>query len=472
LTPARSQTGRLYLALAFVCLGIGVGWTRAFVIPAVAGVIVGLLWMMRGRRPAIALAIACFCAGGISAGLRANRASALADLASSAPQCKLSGTVTEASSLGTFARVRVAECEGVESIGDPGTVVIAGEEVDAGERFSASGFLTPLRDEDSFDVARSRMGADALFTARDVRLASASGLPRLALGFQRSLQRASDALSPRTAAMLLGLTVGETSGFDEPTLDAFRASGLAHLLAVSGSNVAIVVGTLAVCLRRARLSLRLGVSALGLAFYVLVVGPDASVVRAAAMGAAGLAALFWGHRPEPMNALAAAVIVVLLLRPALLFSVGLHLSAAATAGLVLWSQPLAVWLGRKLPAVIAWPLGATLAAQIAVAPVLVIAFERLSLVAPIANLLAVPAVAPATVLGLLSGAVGVLGPAPGHLAAATAGPAASWIVRCADFFGTKSWAQIELPAAAGWVLLGVVGVGAVITAGRTLGHLD
>ena len=471
MTSPHGQTARLYLALICICMGIAAGWAVPFALPAAAGCVAGLIWVTKRRAPALALALVCFCAGGLAAGLRSGRDSALTELATSAPQCAVAGTVTESSSLGSFGRVEVARCEGRADAVDPGTIVIVDGSVDAGERFSASGFLTPLRD-DSFDAARERMGADALFSARTIRVGSAGDLAAPALVFRRSLERSSRILGPRTAAMLLGLTIGETEGFDEPTLEAFRASGLAHLLAVSGSNVAIVVGTLAVCLRRASLFVRLGVSALGLGFYVLVVGPDASVVRAAAMGAAGLAALFWGHRPEPLNALAAALIVVLLLRPALLFSVGLHLSAAATAGLVLWAQPLALLLGRRLPAVVAWPLGATLAAQIAVAPVLVLVFKRLSVVAPIANLLAVPAVAPATVLGLASGAVGLAGSAPGRFLAAVAGPASGWILRCADFFGTRSWAQVELAPAAGWALLSIVTAVGIATARRSLARLD
>ncbi|MGH2819216.1 MAG: ComEC/Rec2 family competence protein, partial [Actinomycetota bacterium] len=126
-------------------------------------------------------------------------------------------------------------------------------------------------------------------------------------------------------------------------------------------------------------------------------------------------------------------------------------------------------LERRLAAIprpVALALAATLAAQAAVAPLLVLAFGELSLAAPLANPLAVPAVPPATVLGLAAGLAGVLDADAGAALARLAGPFLSWIVFVGEGFGAPAWASLEVPSWCGWVLSGPV-VLAARTALRT-----
>jgi len=251
------------------------------------------------------------------------------------------------------------------------------------------------------------------------------------------------------------------------TEEQLRRAGLSHLVAVSGSNVAIVVGAAALVVARFALWARLVVCVAALALFVLVVGPEPSVLRAAAMGCVGLAALAFGRRAEPLHALGLALIVVLTLRPGLLFSVGLHLSAAATAGIVIFAGGLA----RRMswcPRPVALVLAATLAAQIAVAPVLVGTFGEFSLVAPMANLLAVPAVAPATVLGVVAAVAGALVPPVGWLCARAAEPFVAWVLAVGKSTGAWSWASVDVPEWWGWPL-GVLVVAAAVATFRSAG---
>lgn len=284
-------------------------------------------------------------------------------------------------------------------------------------------------------------------------------------GFARSLESAFADEPHRPAALIAGLTIGDTSEVDYPTTETFRRSGLSHLVAVSGSNVAIVLAAIAIVTARLPLVLRCALGAVGLGFYVAVVGPEPSVLRAAAMGVVGLLAYVAGRRAAPLNGLGLAVIAVVAAKPELLFSIGLHLSVAATFGIVVWSQPIATAL-RRVPGLLRAPVAITLAAQIAVAPLLIATFERLSLVGPVANVLAAPAVPPATVLGLAAGIVGFVSAPLSRLVAAATTPFAEWILWVADHTAAWSWASVDVPAWIGLVL-GVPLVGlALVGAGR------
>jgi competence protein ComEC len=332
-------------------------------------------------------------------------------------------------------------------------VVVIDEELgDLGAAIRAEGWLIPLG-EDAFDDARRRLGAQAAFDPVERSVdPPRSALFTAAASIRRGLVDATRPLDPRRAGLLRGLAIGDESGLDGHTEDTFRATGLSHLLAVSGSNVAIVVATVSAGAAALGLRTRLSLCALGLGLFVLVVGPEPSVLRAAVMGGIGLATLAAGRRAEPLHALGLALVILFGLRPGIVFSVGLHLSVAATAGIVLWSQRLAARLEPFVGRAIALALGATLAAQAAVAPLLAGVFGELSVVAPAANLVAVPAVPPATVLALAAGLAGVVSPGAGAALGRAAEPFAAWILGVADVAGRLSWAAVEVPTWTGIAL--------------------
>ncbi|HEY7875957.1 MAG TPA: ComEC/Rec2 family competence protein, partial [Actinomycetota bacterium] len=245
----------------------------------------------------------------------------------------------------------------------------------------------------------------------------------------------------------------------------FRAAGLSHLVAVSGQNVAMVLGALALATRRLGAPVRaiLAVTTIGL--FVLVVGPQPSVLRAGAMAVIVVAAVGGGARVEPWHALGLAVGAVIALRPAVLHSAGLHLSVAATAGLLLWARPLWRRLAR-LPSWIALALAATISAQLAVTPLVAGLFGNVSLVAPVANVLALPAVPPATVLGLCAALAGAVSPDLGAALARLAEPFVAWILMVAHVLGEAEWSAVDVPSWTGVPLgLVVVAIGA-----RTAAH--
>jgi competence protein ComEC len=309
----------------------------------------------------------------------------------------------------------------------------------------------PLRG-DRFDTQRRRLGAVAKLQISDVVIGRVTGIVATAAATIRAgLHAASSGLVTAHAALLSGLVIGDTAAMDPGTEDSLRRAGLNHLVAVSGSNVAIVLVALGAATRRFPLLQRVAIGAGGLALYVAVVGPEPSVLRAATMGAIGLVAMATGLRTEPLQALGIALIVLVAMRPGIVFSVGLHLSVSATAGIVLWTRPIKRRL-VFLPEVVATILAATLAAQVAVAPVLVLVFGELSVVAPLANVLAAPAVPVATVAGLAAALASVVIPALGALGATAASPAVAWILYVGRLLGSHEWATVDVPRWMAWAI--------------------
>ncbi len=256
-------------------------------------------------------------------------------------------------------------------------------------------------------------------------LAGPSDLQRTAGRLRAGLRAASDGLSADARALLPGLVVGDTSRVPPDLDEAFRATDMTHLLAVSGSNLSIVLALLigpphvAGRAERRGLVARLGVplrltallgGVLTLGF-VVVRRPEPSVLRAAACGLITLIAIGTGRRRTLLPALAAAVLALLLYDPWLARSNGFLLSVLATGALLTiaprWS---AVLRARGVPGRLAEVLAAAASAQAVCAPVVVVLAARVSLVAIPCNLLAELAIAPATVLGFAALAVGPLAP--------------------------------------------------------------
>ena len=451
---SRAALTRVWLALAGVVAGTvyGCGSGAPIGTAAVGAAGIATLFRRRSSLRLVGVAAIAFGVAGLGASIRCSTNSVLEAVAHDVPACAISGRVLEsAGGLGTLVGVETLRCRGYARINHPGIVVVDGALGDAGSGIEARGWLFSLTDDD-FDVARRRLGANAYFDVAAVRLTAPDAAPlAAAASMKHGLLRATSGLEKRKAALLRGITIGDTKGFNDQTLEVFRRAGLSHLLAVSGENVAIVLGAIAIVAARLALRSRLLLAAAALVMFVLVVGPEPSVLRAALMGAISLAALAFGRRAEPLHALGLALILLVCLRPGMVFSVGLHLSAAATAGIVLWSGSLARHLAF-LPSSVALGLAATLGAQLAVAPVLIVTFGEVSLAGPLANLLAVPAVPPATIVGLLAGLAGVFNQDLGALVARFAAPFAGWIVWVADTFGSARWAAVDLPRWCGWVL--------------------
>ncbi|NJP42111.1 ComEC/Rec2 family competence protein [Actinacidiphila epipremni] len=310
---------------------------------------------------------------------------------------------------------------------------------------------------------------------------------RVAARFRSGLRTASAGLPPDARGLLPGLVTGDTAGLESDLKDAFRATDLAHLTSVSGANLTIVllllIGPPAEAIRAERRGLAgaLGIplritAVLGAALtgaFVLVCRPGPSVVRAAACGLITLLAIATGRRRSLLPALAGAVLLLVLYDPPVARSYGFALSVLATGSLLTlaprWSAALRA---RRVPARLAEALAAAGAAQAACGPLIVVLSARLSLVGVPCNLLAEPAVAPATVLGFCALAVAPLTPAAAAALAWAAGWPTRWIVTVARHGAALPWAEIGWPAGwAGAALLTTLTVALAAGGARALGVL-
>ncbi|WP_330283455.1 ComEC/Rec2 family competence protein [Streptomyces sp. NBC_00588] len=317
-------------------------------------------------------------------------------------------------------------------------------------------------------------------------VAGPSDVQRFAGRLRAGLREATDGLPADARALLPGLVVGDTSRITPELDEAFKETDLTHLLAVSGSNLTIILALLvgppgtAQLAERRGLAPRLGIplrttalfgGALTLGF-VVVCRPDPSVLRAAACGSVVLLALATGRRRSLVPALAAAVLLLVLYDPWLSRSYGFLLSVLATGALLTlaprWSEALR---RRRVPPRLAEGLAAAAAAQALCAPVVAVLSARVSLVAVPCNLLAEIAVAPATVLGFAALATApVLMPAAKALAWCASWPT-SWIADIARTGAALPGGGVDWPGSwSGAVLLALVTATVLLVGRRLLGH--
>jgi competence protein ComEC len=262
---------------------------------------------------------------------------------------------------------------------------------------------------------------------------SAIGTTSLQARIERLRRRVSQALDPDArptpgGALLRALVTADRSRLDETTLRAFRASGTAHLLAVSGLHVGFVFGLAgagargmlwilpSVRVQRRRRGIALSAAALAALAYAALAGANPPVLRAAAMGAAGALAWMGGRPRAPLQALCIAALIILSFDPAALFEASFVLSFTAVAGLLAWAPGASGVAGI---------LHATLATSLSAGPLLAVYGLPLPATGLAANLIAVPWVSALLVpLGLLVGLLGAAWDAapaaPGELARALA----------------------------------------------------
>ena len=245
-------------------------------------------------------------------------------------------------------------------------------------------------------------------------------------GLRQSVQQ----LPADERGLVPGLVLGDVSQMPAALTNAFRVTGLAHLNAVSGANVAIVLGTVMAGVRWVGIGRRARgvVAAAALLGFVVLVRPSPSVLRAAVMGVVVLVAGMTGRRSRAVPAVSAAVLGLVLVDPFLARSPGFAMSVLATAAIVTVAPAWTARLARSMPQPVAAALAVPASAQLACTPVIVAVVGQLTPYAVPANLLAAPAVAPATLAGIGCALAGVVSPGLAAALAWLAGLPAAWLV--------------------------------------------
>ncbi len=210
------------------------------------------------------------------------------------------------------------------------------------------------------------------------------------------------------AGLLSGMLIGYREDLTEDMEDAFRDAGLTHIMAVSGANVLFIALPFAFIFKKAGIPRRISnliISGI-LFFFVFITGFSASVVRAVIMAVTALFAQILYRETDVLTSIAFSAFVLLVYNPFLLYDIGFQLSYAATLSLVFLYNPFREKLKlRFIPKVMADILAATMAAQAGVLPISTWHFNRISLVSPVSNLLALPVVQVVTILGTVTAAL-------------------------------------------------------------------
>lgn len=278
----------------------------------------------------------------------------------------------------------------------------------------------------------------------------------LALAHREAIrERAEEALGrgmpPREAALARGFVLGQDEGIDAGTVEDFRRAGLSHLLAVSGQNVALLA-LLAMPLLAAfgiTLRTRLVWILAAIAIYVPLAGAGPSILRAGVMGALSVLATLAGRRASRLYALVVAAIVTLAIDPGIGADVGWQLSFAAVLGILALASPLRMAIASRLGrggwrGPLAEGAAMTVAATLSTAPLIAFHFGSFSTTTLLANLVALPAVAPAMWLGMLSAVGGQVPGFPIAVFNAIAAPLLAYIAQVAAWCGRPSWAYLQV----------------------------
>jgi competence protein ComEC len=282
----------------------------------------------------------------------------------------------------------------------------------------------------------------------------------------------------REAELARGFVLGQDEGIDAATEEDFRRSGLSHLLAVSGQNVTLLallamplLAALGIPLRE-RLLWILGL----IAIYVPLTGAGPSIQRAAVMGAAGIVATLAGRRTSRLYALALAAGVTLAIDPTIGAAIGWQLSFAAVLGILLLATPLRRWLGawlgtRGWQRALGEGIAVTVAATLATAPLIAFHFETFSTTTLAANVLALPAVAPAMWLGMASAAGSQVPGFPVELLNLPASLLLAYIAQVAAWCAAPEWAEVEVHLGGGGLIASYAALGLAALAWPVLNAL-
>lgn len=443
-----------------------VTWGAAAVVAAAGLDTVMVVLTRRATRPAVAhavLAAACVLAVTASVHVQLAGRTPLAHLAEQRVTATLTGVVVSEPEPFAFApgagqhrwvlAARWVDARGVSFVAGAHVQVLSSTAPRYGATVTVSGGLRPA-DPGAAETARLTAGG-----AREIR--APPPVLRTLDAHRTALLDVTDPLSAQGRGLVPGAAIGDTTRLPDDLADAMRTTGLTHITAVSGGHFAVVVTVLTLLCSMTRLPrpVRVALVALASLVFVALVRPEPAVLRAAVMAAFALTGVAIGRPSQSVPALAASVVGLLVVDPWLARSFGFALSAAATAGLVLFAAPLAARLAPWTGDGAAFALAVPLAAQAACGPVLVLLDPSVSTVSVLANLLAAPALVPATVLGLVATVLAPwLPPVAGVVAWAASG-ATWWIAAvarwCAAFPGaTVPW----LGGPTGAVLLAAVTV--------------
>ncbi|MGZ9223513.1 MAG: ComEC/Rec2 family competence protein [Anaerolineales bacterium] len=268
------------------------------------------------------------------------------------------------------------------------------------------------------------------------------------------------------SSLMAGILLGVDTGLTQELQQAFKNTGTAHIIAISGFNISIIAG-LFVTFFSKFLGPRRGalLAIIGIVFYTILVGGDAAVVRAAIMGSLALFAKQIGRRQAALNTLLAVALGMTLVNPLFLWDVGFQLSFFATLGLILYADPFSQFANKII--IRYFPTSAaekfaelfsefvllTLAAQVTTIPIMAYHFQRISLVSFLANPFILPAQPAVMILGGLAVLLSLIWFPLGQIAAWVTWPFVVYTIRLVEIFDRVPHGTIFLGDLSIWFVI-------------------
>ena len=330
---------------------------------------------------------------------------------------------------------------------------------------------TPPENEDfSYRDYLAAKGIHSYMTSAEVTvLPGKGGNPVLAAVYafkQKSLENIYRMFPDPESSLMAGILLGVDTGLTNKLQQAFKDTGTAHIIAISGFNISIIAGIFFAFFSRIFGDRRGAFFAiLGIALYTVIVGADASVVRAALMGSLALFARQIGRRQTALNTLLAVAAGMCIWNPLYVWDVGFQLSFFATLGLILYATPFSDFANRVITRYFPASTGEkaaelfsefvllTLAAQLTTIPIMAYHFQRISLVSFIANPFVLPPQPAVMILGGLALLVSHFSLWLGQLAAWIAYPFVIYTIRMVELFDRVPHGTLILGDLSLWVVI-------------------
>lgn len=344
------------------------------------------------------------------------------------------------------------------------------QEYEYGQRVRLRGLLKtpPENEEFSYRDYLARDGVYSYMSSAEVTvLPGSGGSPLMAAVYAlklKLLENTHRLFNDPEASLLAGILLGVDTGLTRSLQDAFKNTGTAHIIAISGFNIAIIAGIF-FSMFKTLLGERLGAAAAvaGIAFYTVLVGADSAVVRAALMGSISLFARQVGRRNSGLNALAVVAFLMTIFNPFVLWDVGFQLSFFATLGLILYAEPFSSFTGNlisklskqdnsRLTQIINDNVVLTFAAQLTTIPIMAYHFKRISLISFLANPFILPVQPLVMIVGGLAVFTSLVAQPIGQLIAWVAWPFTAYTIRMVELFNQVPHGTIFLGDSSLWLV--------------------
>jgi len=350
--------------------------------------------------------------------------------------------------------------------------VAENEEYEYGERVRVRGQLKtpPENEEFSYRDYLARSGMYSYMTIAEVTRLPGNGgnivfVPIFKLK-ANLLENTYRIFQDPEASLLAGILFGVDTGLPRKLQDAFKNTGTAHIIAISGFNIAIIAG-LFFSISKQIFSERLGaaISVAMVFLYAFLVGGDAAVMRAAIMGSLSLFARQVGRKNAGINTLAIVALIMAFINPLVLWDIGFQLSFFATLGLILYAEPFSNYTANLISRfskqdntavvkILNENVILTLAAQVMTIPLMAYYFNRISLISFIANPFILPVQPAVMILGGAAVFASLVFLPLGQLLAWVAWPFAGYTIRVVEFFNRVPHGVLVLGDVPVWAIFG------------------